>query len=181
MAHQLIANNTECIVVDLQERIVPVLHASEVMLQSCGILLKGLNKLNVPLMATEQYPRGVGKTIPQIAELLGNAPVFEKTRFSAYTNEIEKKLANRQVKNVILIGAETHICMLQTVFDLLNAGIGVHVPFECTSSRKLQNKENALRQMRDAGAVIDNVESVLFQLLQDAKHEAFKEISALIR
>ncbi|KPN71872.1 isochorismatase family protein [Neisseria sp. 83E34] len=181
MANQLKTNNTECIVVDIQERLMPALHASEVMLQSCTVLLKGLNKLNVPIQVTEQYPKGLGKTLPEIAELTKNAPVYEKTRFSAYLPEIEKKLANRQVRHVILIGAETHVCMLQTVLDLSRAGIQVYVPFECTSSRKLQNKDNALQQMRDAGAVVSNVESVLFQLLQDAKHEAFKEISGLIR
>lgn len=175
------ANNTHCIIVDIQERLTPALLASDLMVQSCETLLAGLSKFDIPLLVTEQYPKGLGRTVREIRRFTENVPVFEKTRFSAYLPEIEKKLSTRQVRNIILIGAETHVCMLQTVLDLSAAGIQVYVPFECTTSRKLQNKENALQQMRDAGAVISNVESILFQLLQDAKHEAFKEISQLIR
>lgn len=174
-------NNTQCIVVDIQEKLMPAMHAPDLMVQSCATLLCGLNALNIPLLVTEQYPKGLGRSVREIRKLAENAPVFEKTRFSALLPEIEKKLATRQVKNIILIGAEAHVCMLQTVLDLAAAGVQVYVPFECTTSRRLQNKENALQQMRDAGAVVSNVESLLFQLLQDAKHEAFKEISKLIR
>ena len=85
------------------------------------------------------------------------------------------------VQNIVLIGAETHICMLQTVLDLRLEGFNVYIPFECTTSRSPTNKENGLAQMREARATVSNVESILFQLLGDARHPAFKTVSKLIQ
>lgn len=174
-------DNTACIVVDIQERLNPALHQAEEMVENSRTLLQGLQALEVPLTATEQYPKGLGHTVAAIGGLLGDAPVFEKTRFSALIPEVQQFLQSRKIENVILIGAEAHVCMLQTVLDLRAAGLGVYVPFECTTSRAPANKANALEQMRAACAVVSNVESVLFQLLGDAKHPAFKTVSKLIQ
>ncbi|PSJ79983.1 isochorismatase family protein [Neisseria iguanae] len=174
--------NTLCIVVDIQERLLPVLHDAEEMVGRSRVVIQGLQELDVPLVATEQYPKGLGKTVPAVQLLLGDdTAVFEKTRFSAVITEVEAVLADKKIENVILLGAETHVCMLQTVLDLRAKGLGVYVPFDCTTSRNLANKDNALQQMRDAGAVVSNSESVLFQLLGDAKHPAFKTVSKLIQ
>lgn len=174
-------DNTACIVVDIQERLNPALHQAEEMVENSRTLLQGLQALEVPLAATEQYPKGLGHTVAAIGSLLGGAPVFEKTRFSALIPEVQQFLQSRNIENVILIGAEAHVCMLQTVLDLRTTGLGVYVPFECTTSRAPANKANALEQMRAAGAVVSNAESVLFQLLGDAKHPAFKTVSKLIQ
>ncbi len=174
-------DNTACIVVDIQERLNPALHQAEEMVANSRTLLQGLQALDVPVAATEQYPKGLGHTVAAVGGLLGGAPVFEKTRFSALIPEVQQFLQSRNIENVILIGAEAHVCMLQTVLDLRAAGLGVYVPFECTASRAPANKANALEQMRAAGAVVSNVESVLFQLLGDAKHPAFKTVSKLIQ
>lgn len=174
-------DNTACIVVDIQERLNPALHQAEEMVENSRTLLQGLQALDVPIAATEQYPKGLGHTVAAVGGLLGGAPVFEKTRFSALIPEVQQFLQSRNIENVILIGAEAHVCMLQTVLDLRAAGLGVYVPFECTASRAPANKANALEQMRAAGAVVSNVESVLFQLLGDAKHPAFKTVSKLIQ
>ena len=90
-------------------------------------------------------------------------------------------LKEKQIENIILIGVEAHICMLQTTLDLLKHNIRVHIPYECTTSRNLLNKDNALQQMLTAGAAVSNVESLLFNLMGDAKHPAFKTISKLIQ
>ncbi|WP_338809439.1 isochorismatase family protein [Neisseria leonii] len=171
--------NTACLVVDIQTRLCPALHQAEAMTANSLTLLQGLTALNVPVMITEQYPKGLGNTVPEIAELLPAAPVAEKTRFSALTDETEHFLLGKQ--HVILIGAESHVCMLQTVLDLRERGFHVWIPFECTTSRNPANRDNALTHMRQAGAVVSNVESILFLLLQDAKHPAFKTVSGLIR
>ncbi|MRN38454.1 isochorismatase [Neisseria sp. N95_16] len=174
--------NTLCIVVDIQERLLPALHDAESMVERSRVVIQGLQALDVPLVATEQYPKGLGKTVPAVQLLLGDgAAVFEKTRFSAVIAEVEAVLNEKKIENVILLGAEAHVCMLQTVLDLRAKGLAVYVPFDCTTSRNPANKDNALQQMRDAGAVVSNSESVLFQLLGDAKHPAFKTVSKLIQ
>ena len=174
--------NTLCIVVDIQERLLPALHDADSMVERSRVVIQGLQALDVPLVATEQYPKGLGKTVPAVQLLLGDgAAGFEKTRFSAVIAEVEAVLNEQKIENVILLGAEAHVCMLQTVLDLRAKGLAVYVPFDCTTSRNPANKDNALQQMRDVGAVVSNSESVLFQLLGDAKHPAFKTVSKLIQ
>ncbi|MCP1773386.1 nicotinamidase-related amidase [Neisseria perflava] len=173
--------NTVCIVVDIQERLLPALHEADKLVERSRIVVQGLKALGVPLLVTEQYPKGLGKTVAGLQLLLDNAPVFEKTRFSAALPEVEAYLSENRIQNVILIGAEAHICMLQSVADLRSKDWNVVVPFDCTASRQPDNKRNALQQMRELGAVVSNSESVLFQLLGDAKHPAFKTISKLIQ
>lgn len=172
---------TLCIVVDIQERLMPVLHQAESLVEKSRTILQGLHALEIPVIATEQYPKGLGSTVNAVKLLLENAPIFEKTRFSAYTDEVAAALKQHNRRNIILVGAEAHVCMLQTVLDLREAGYDVYIPFECTTSRNPANKENALEQMRDNGAVVSNVESILFELMEDAKHPAFKTISKLIQ
>lgn len=174
-------DNTVCIVIDIQERLTPVLADAETMVERSRILLQGLQAIGIPLLATEQYPKGLGHTIPAIRLLLDGVPIFEKTLFSAFLPEIKEALKKYHAENVILIGAEAHVCMLQTALDMRSAGLNVYIPFECTTSRAPANKANALKQMQAAGVVVSNVESLLFQLLEDAKHPAFKTVSKLIQ
>ena len=155
--------NTLCLIIDIQERLLPALHDKDNMLHHSRILIQGLHALGVPFAVTEQYPKGLGKTV------------------SALSPETHAILTQAAVQNIILIGAETHICMLQTVLDLRLEGFNVYVPFECTTSRSPANKENGLAQMREARATVSNVESILFQLLGDARHPAFKTVSKLIQ
>lgn len=181
MNHLLQTDNTVCIVIDIQERLTPVLHEAEAFVARSSALLQGLQALNIPLLLTEQYPKGLGSTLAEIKQHLADAPIVEKTRFSAWVEEVEAFVRAQQAQNVILIGAEAHVCMLQTVLDLRANGLTVYIPFECTTSRHPLNKDNALQQMQAAGAIVSNVESILFMLLQDAKHPTFKTISKLIQ
>lgn len=174
-------NNTVALVVDIQERLMPVLHQHDEFVACSVQLLTGLQALGVPILLTEQYPKGLGATVVAVKDVLPESVVaWEKTRFSAYTEDVQHALKTHQAQNVLVLGCETHICVLQTVLDLRAQGFHVYLPQECLTSRTLSNKENGLQQCRDAGAVISNVESVLFQLLQDAKHPVFKTISKLI-
>lgn len=174
-------DNTLALLIDIQERLTPVLHRSADWLADCTTLLQGLQALSVPVMLTEQYPKGLGKTVPPFADMLADAPLFEKTRFSAWTDEVASAVkAQKNIENIIVFGCETHVCVLQTVLDLRQQGYAVYLPQECVSSRTEANKLNGLQQCAAAGAVVSNVESVLFQLLQDAKHPAFKTVSKLI-
>lgn len=177
----LTTENTSCIIVDIQDRLLPALYHNHVFIEKCRIAIQGLTALDIPMVITEQYPQGLGYTTQAVKLLLPDAPVFEKTRFSAWLPEIKSFLEQRRAENVILIGAETHVCILQTALDLRENNFNVYLPFQCTTSRDLSNKDNALNLMTQNGVVIGNIESLLFQLLRDAKHPAFKTISKLIR
>lgn len=173
--------NTLILAIDIQERLVPVLHDSSDFVASCRRLLDGAHILQLPVLITEQYPKGLGSTIADIRLVAKNAPVFEKTQFSALTDEVQAALMQHAPQNVILIGCETHVCILQTALGLCSQGYRVYLPQECVASRTLSNKNNGLAQMQQAGAVVGNIESLLFQILQDAKHPHFKAISKLIQ
>lgn len=177
----LTADNTLILVVDIQERLMPVLHQAERFTAACRTLLTGGLLLGLPVVLTEQYPKGLGQTVADIRLLLKDIPVIEKTRFSALTDEVRAQLQQRQPENIVLIGCETHICILQTALDLRAAGKQVYVPQECVTSRAPANIANGLAQIQAAGAIIGNIESLLFQLLQDARHPQFKAISKLIQ
>ena len=173
--------NTRLIIVDIQERLLPALHENQAFLAACRQFITGANLLGVPHIITEQYPKGLGATVPDIALLTPDAPKFSKTQFSAYTAEVAAALQSRQPENIVLIGCETHICMLQTVLDLRQQGYNVFIPQECATSRTAANKANGLQQIQAAGGIVSNIESLLFMLLGDAGHPAFKAVSKLIR
>lgn len=173
--------NTICLIIDIQTRLAPAMNESEDFLEKSKLLLTGLNALEIPMIISEQYPQGLGSTLEEIRTLVPQAPIVEKTQFSAVLPEVMDFIRQHQAKNIIVIGAETHVCVLQTVLALKSEGLQVYLPQECITSRTLQNKLNGLDQMKQAGAVISNIESVLFQLLDNAKHPAFKTISKLIR
>lgn len=169
--------NTLCLIVDIQERLLPALSGADKMLERCRLLIQGLTALDIPFAVTEQYPKGLGNTVSAVSLLLPEGtPVVEKTQFSAFLPEIQEILRKNDIKNVIVVGAEAHICMLQTALDLKAS-----LPFECTASRTTANRDNGLAQLSRQGIIISNVESILFQLLGDAKHPAFKTISKLIQ
>jgi hypothetical protein len=172
--------NTALLIVDIQERLLPALHEHQAFLAACRQFITGANLLGVPHIITEQYPKGLGATVPDIALLTPDAPKFSKTQFSAYTAEVAAALQSRQPENIVLIGCETHICMLQTVLDLRQQGYNVFIPQECATSRTAVNKANGLQQIQAAGGIVSNIESLLFMLLKDAQHPQFKAISKLI-
>lgn len=174
--------NTVALVVDIQERLIPAMNHAENFVGNTAKMMEGLNILSVPIAITEQYPKGLGATVAEIqAQRLETTPVFEKTLFSAYTDKIKTWLQQQnEVKNIILMGCETHVCVLQTALDLRAAGYQVYLPQECIASRTDANRENGTMQMAKAGVYISNIESILFMLLRDARHPNFKAISKLI-
>lgn len=174
-------NNTLAIVIDIQEKLIPVMHQHEDFVAQSEKMIHGLNILNIPIIITEQYPKGLGKTIEPIKVISTDANIIEKTQFSAITAEVQAILDEKKFSNIIVLGCETHVCVLQTVLTLREQGFMVYLPKECVASRSESNKNNALQQMMMAGTVISNIESILFQLLGDAKHPSFKLISKLIQ
>lgn len=173
------------VLVDIQERLAAAMPAGvrARVLHSAGILTQAAATLGVPVLATEQYPTGLGPIEPALAKHLpANVHRVEKTSFScADVNSFTAALEQAGRRQVILCGMETHICILQTAFGLQRQGRMVFVVEDAVSSRAKPNQENALARLRQAGVIVSNTESILFEWLRDSTHEHFKALSGWIR
>lgn len=175
---------TSCLVlIDMQEKLLPPMHDPAQVLSRCQLLLKGMAALQVPVVVTEQYPKGLGATVPELAELLPeHTPVFAKTSFSCFGAPGFSDALNLAARpSLILAGVEAHVCCQQTALEALNRGFQVLIPFDAVGSRRSAESENALAALRAAGCGIFSAESLLFLLLRDAKHPAFRSVSLLVR
>jgi nicotinamidase-related amidase len=170
------------LVIDVQEKLFRVISEKEKMLDNLQRLIKGIQVLEVPVIATEQYPKGLGLTIKEVADLLIGVRPIAKTSFSccgdkAFLKEFER-LGRRQV---LLAGIESHVCVYQTAADLINAGCEVYAVGDAVGSRTEENLQTGLRMMERLGANPTSTETVLFELLKIAEGEKFKAISKIVR
>lgn len=164
--------------IDYQERLVPVMDKKSELIENSGILLAGLRELGVPIVVTQQYTKGLGKTVPEIVEAIGSPEYVEKIRFSA-CDVVEEKIHAK--KYVIVCGVEAHICVLQTVIDLKSAGYIPVLVTDCISSRKAYNREMAVQRAIQEGAVVTTCEALLFELLEEAGTAKSKKIQRLVK
>ena len=169
------------IIVDVQEKLFPHIdHACDI-LEKILILAKGFQILQIPILLTEQYPKGLGHTISPLKTVLDSIEPYAKTTFSAAHDEtIRQEILNCGRNQIILVGLEAHICILQTAKDLLAMGKEVIIVNDAISSRSIYDFSTAIAELRDYGARITSTETLLFELLRDAKTPEFKEITALI-
>ena len=176
-------DNCVCVIVDIQERLLPAMNAPENVLNRANLLVKGMNELSVPVVVTEQYPQGLGNTVPELAEnFTENTPVIAKKSFSCFGEPAFAELMDIEKRPVMVIaGIESHVCVAQTALDALNAGYKVFLAADAVSSRKSSDVETALQQLRDAGCIIASAEAILFMLLRSANHPNFTPISKLVR
>lgn len=180
--NRILVENTQAILIDVQEKLTPLIADHQMVVDNCAKLIQGLKLLNISLVANEQYPKGLGHTIPALKTVLGDTPIFEKVTFSACDDEATFLAINNTNKKFVLVfGIETHVCILQTVMDLLDNGFVPMVVADAVGSRNPNDKELALERMRQAGAIIASVEMVLFELCRSAKNVAFKQISQLVK
>jgi len=170
-------------VIDMQEKLLPVIAGHEEIADKTRRLIDGANALGVDVVVTEQYPKGLGNTCPDIAEhLASGTPVVEKTGFSIFREtEFRKILSAKKRRNLIVCGIEADICVMQSCFDALSAGYRVLVAANAIGSRSTADRDLAIAALRNAGALVVSVDSLLFLLLGDAKNPAFKTISRLVR
>jgi isochorismate hydrolase len=174
---------SQLLIVDVQTRLIGVMPEADVAgcLKQSGILAQAAALLAVPIILTEQYPKGLGHTDPALmAQLSGVTPV-EKTAFSCLAEAKVKRQLSRDRSQIVLAGMEAHICILQTALDLMAAGKQVHVAEDAIISRSPHNQANAVARLREAGCIISNTESIVFEWLGRAEGDAFKKISQLIR
>ena len=170
------------LVIDVQERLLPEMFGKENLIQNCVRLIQGATVLGLPIFSTEQYRKGLGTTVPEIATALGSAPAWEKLDFSACAADgLLPSLQGRGVSDVVLCGIEAHVCVCQTCLDLLASGHRAFVVAGAIASRTEQNQELAIERMRAAGAAIVSTEMILFELLERAGTDEFRRILELVK
>jgi nicotinamidase-related amidase len=170
------------VIIDIQTKLLKVIFERERLVSSCRKLIQAARLLEVPMVMTEQYPKGMGPTDPEISQLIANPEAIEKVSFSCCGMEdFNHRIAGFGKKQILVIGIEAHVCVLQTVHDLLHQGYFVYVPYDAVSSRREGDYTNALDRMRQAGAVIGSVESAVFELLEKAGTPIFRQVSKLIK
>lgn len=170
------------LIIDFQDRLMPSIEENQEIISRTSILLQGLSLLQVPMMVTRQYPKGLGDTVIALKEVTEAVPVHDKITFSCYGDEkIRQAIKENNKKNIILCGVEAHICVLQTLIDLRADGYQTIFVEDCIGSRKSNDKRVAVMRAVNEGAVVTTSESILFELLQEAGTNTFKRISALIK
>lgn len=170
------------LVVDIQERLLPAMDGHEEVAAAADRLVRAAGLLGVPVLCTEQYPRGLGATVDPVRTSLGPAPILEKMTFSCCGAEgLMGRLASLGRRQVVLAGIETHVCVMQTALDLLAAGYRPFVAADGVSSRFAADRQTALDRLRQAGAVVTTSESVMFEWLETAAAAEFKAVSRIVR
>ncbi len=175
------------VVVDFQEKLVPHIFNGEAVAERAAKLIKGMRALDVPVIATQQYTRGLGSSIPAIAEAMGAASpeqmdFVEKSSFSCFDcEEFKTRLEASGRRNVIICGVEGHVCVSQTVVDLKAAGYNPVPVIDCISSRTEANLDVAVKRFEHEDAVITCFESILFELCRYSGNDKFKAVSALVK
>lgn len=174
--------NTVGLIIDIQERLFPVMSGKETLLKNNLILLQGLQELNIPLITTQQYTKGLGETLPEIQSVIKDFSFIEKRDFSCCDESVVvEKLKSLNAKNIIICGIEAHVCVLQTAVDFKEAGLNPIVVMDCVSSRMQNNIELAKERFRNEGIMMTSYESILFELTRSSSAKEFRAISKLVK
>lgn len=175
-------DDTAAIVVDIQERLFPHIHQHQELEKKTNLLIRGLRILQIPLIVTQQYTKGLGATIPSVAETLQYFEPIEKISFSCCgAPKFMDLLGKLEKTNIILMGTETHVCVLQTALDLLEDKYIPVIIEDCVGSRKPDDKRVAIERLWNEGVIVSTAESILFELCEEAGTEQFREISKLVK
>jgi nicotinamidase-related amidase len=175
-------DNTVLVVVDVQEKLSRAMHEKEALLESTVKAVAGAKILGLPVIRTEQNPNGLGPTVPEVAELLSDSPAVTKLSFSCCGEPtFMEQLAALNRRQVLVLGIESHVCVYQTVADLLKAGYEVQVIADAVSSRTPENKAIGLERCKELGASITSAETALFELLKKAEGDKFKQMLKVVK
>ncbi len=170
------------VVVDMQERIIPKIFDSRTVVGNAITLIKSAEILNIPIVVTEQYPKGLGPTIPKIKDLITPWQPIEKICFSCFENsDFSRKLKELKRDNIILCGIESHVCITQTALNGLKLNYSVFFVKDAISSRTENNRETGFERMAQAGAIPVSTEMAMFELLREAGTDKFKQMVSMIR
>lgn len=170
------------LVIDIQERLADVMSVKDQVIKNTCRIIELARMIGIPIVVTEQYPKGLGRTVPEVQTALSQYQPVEKTAFNCCAEPgFMDEIRRHGKKKIIISGMETHICVLQTSVGLIREGFVPHVVSDAVCSRTKQNWRTGLEFMRDFGAVITGTETVLFQLLGKAGTEEFKAVSKMIK
>lgn len=172
--------DTLLVIIDIQKKLLPVINGNRDILKNAEKLVKIFKIFNMPIIITEQYPKGLGETVDEIKNLLTDEKLIEKVSFSAYQN-IKNEIKEKNKNKIVISGIESHICVFQTVRDLLKEGYEVYIAVDAVGSRKENNSKNAIKIMQDMGAIVMNTEMIIYDVVKTAECENFKEISKLLK
>lgn len=170
--------HTAALIVDFQERLVPAIADHEALMERVRILLRGLKALEIPMIVTQQYTKGLGMSVPEVWEASGETEYLDKISFSAL-KVAEPKIHDK--KYILVCGMEAHCCVLQTVIDLAGAGYVPVLVTDCIGSRRESDREMAIRRAEQEGAVLTSSEAILFELLKEAGTPLSKEILKIVK
>ncbi|TMH35832.1 MAG: isochorismatase family protein [Betaproteobacteria bacterium] len=171
------AGRSQLLVIDFQEKMLPALADGATLLAHCCWVIAAAQKIGVPVAATEQYPKGLGPLVPEIRELLQPEAIAEKARFSAVAAQCLANLPGSDRAQVIVIGVEAHVCVLQTAIDLYHEGKEVFLVADCVGSRAATDRDLAIARMRQEGVRIVSREMVVFEWLGEAGTALFRAVN----
>jgi nicotinamidase-related amidase len=175
-------DRTQLLVIDIQERLLPQIADHEQVVRRAEQMIRAAAVLDLPITVSEQYKKGLGPTTPPIESAAGVAPHFEKLTFSFCADPAcRERIKNVARRQVILVGIETHVCVLQTALDLLDLNLTPYVLADAVGSRRPLDHQIALDLLRQAGGVVTTVESAIFQMVHEAGTDLFKQILPLVR
>lgn len=176
------AEDSLAVMIDIQEKLLPVMRNKDIFTKNCMTLIRGLKVQGIPILGARQYPKGLGDYAEPFKTELSDIKPYDKMSFSIMgSTEMRNRISESGKKNIIVFGIETHICVLQSVMDLIAAGYQVCLVADCTSSRKKADHKTALRRAEKEGAFLTTKEAILFELLYEAGGEKFKAISNLVK
>lgn len=174
-------DNTVLVVVDVQEKLARVMSEKEALLASVVKMLKGAKILGLPVIRTEQNPKGLGETVVEVAELLSDEPVTKLSFSCCGETNFMERLSALNRRQVLILGIESHVCVYQTVADLLHSGYEVQVVADAVSSRTPENRAIGLERCKELGASLTSVETALFELLKKGEGDKFKEMLRVVK
>ena len=178
----LYSENSVLCVIDIQQRLLPHIDGNEHVVKNSNILIQSAKLLEIPILLTEQYPKGLGPTVPEIQSACDGIKTIEKTVFGCYDCEgFQQAFESLNRSNLVLCGIETHVCVLQTALAAMKDCVEVAIVADAVGSRAQKNHEFGLQRARQHGADIASTEMVVLEWLRDAAHPKFKEISGLIK
>src|SRR5262249_866266 len=177
---RLTAPHGALLIVDVQKKLVDLIPKRDLVVANAVRLVRAARALGMPIHATEQYPKGLGPTVPELAELIPHRP--DKTAFHCCAvPELVEQLVARGIRHVTLAGIEAHVCVAQTALELMRLNFRVQVPADAVASRHEMDWDFALRRLQHAGAVVSTTEAVLFEWVEGSDHPQFKTISNLVK